>query len=464
MSEADDACDEHTAFDYIICEETSEDIEATKRCLRAMLAGEEDLYCGESGATLRFLLPVIGALGARAIFHPEGRLAERPMAPLIDELCAHGMSIHKQCSDEENPTNARRDKTSGRETIDAPVLVAEGKLASGTYRLPGNVSSQFVSGLLFALPLLGGDSEIVIDGTLESSPYVDMTVDTLGKFGILIEDETTIECTVEGIYKKRILFIRGNQAYIAPSEYIVQGDWSNAAFWFAMGAIGADPIKVEGLSAGTFQADERIWDAIDVFGIHYEFGPKCVTVYPSRGKMRGITWDASDTPDMVPVLALLGGIAEGETKIVNAARLRLKESDRLHAVAETLHALGIYVEEFPDGLVIHGKGGLLNHDRCDDGFAERGVHDETTKLDSYGDHKSTTLDSYGDHRIAMMIAAASVAMGAELPGEDEGMREDDSRPQRNKIRLSGWQAVNKSYPSFFEAMAELGLDGHIELV
>ena len=426
-------------FKCVVCDETSEDIEATRRCLLALLAGEEDLYCGESGSTLRFLLPVVGALGVRGVFHPEGRLAERPMTPLVDELCSHGMQISIKGVDD-----LEHENTGSKNPKPNTVIIADGKLAPGTYRIPGNISSQFVSGLLFALPLLEGDSEIIIDGELESSPYVDMTIDTLSRFGMAVEDETTIRR--QGI--QRTFFVRGNQKYNAPDEYMVQGDWSNAAFWFAMGALGKEPIRVEGLSAGTFQADERIWDAIDVFGIEYEFGPNYVEVHPSRERMRGITWDASDSPDMVPVLALLGAFAKGETKILNAARLRMKESDRLHTVAETLKGLGARVEELPDGLVIRGSGRVNN---CG-GELETNCGWEKPQ----DTPREILLDSFGDHRIAMMIAAASVALAEN---EGAGCARGDSR-----IKLSGWQAVNKSYPSFFRRMGELGLDGNIELI
>ena len=440
-------------FGCVICDETSEDIEATKRCLQsivsAIVAQETrvesdgthtatvDLYCGESGSTLRFLLPIVGALGKacstgnndgdefsyKAIFHPEGRLVERPMEALIDELCNHGMKIHYQNLDENQEVDNKNSDT---------VIVAEGNITSGTYTIPGNISSQYISGLLFALPLLEGDSEIIVEGTLESSPYVDMTVDTLGRYGISIEDETVIELcgnshepketssgNRENYTAKRLFYVKGNQIYKAPDKYKVQGDWSNAAFWFAIGTLGNEPIRVEGLSTGTFQGDERIWDAIDVFGIEYGFGRNYVEVHPSREKMRGITWDASETPDMVPVISLLGAMSKGETRIVNAARLRLKESDRLHTVSETLKALGVMVEELPDGLIVYGCSKF----------------------------SVASLDSYGDHRIAMMIAAASTAL--------EGS---------SKIKLSGWKAANKSYPTFFEELSELGFDAHLELI
>ena len=409
-------------FSHVICDESSEDIEATKRCLMAMLSGEKDLYCGESGSTLRFLLPVVGALGMDAEFHPEGRLAERPLSPLREELCDHGMEISEQGS--------------------TPLMVS-GKLRSGMYKLPGNVSSQFISGLLFALPLLEGESEIYVEGELESAPYVDMTVETLGRFGIEVDDETDMSFAPLGgdvkkhFVQRRTFRIKGSQKYKAPDKYAVEGDWSNSAFWLAMGAIGDEPIRVEGLRIGSMQGDERVLDVLDVFGAKFDVGEdrksriegsNCyVEAYPSKDRMQGIIWDASETPDMVPAIALMGAFAKGETRIVNAARLRLKESDRLHTVAETLSALGVEVEELEDGLIISG---------IDPGGAEcRAL-------------KSALLESYGDHRIAMMAAAASVSMA----GTEE------------RIKLAGYSAVNKSYPAFFDIMKALNLDSNLELV
>ena len=414
-------------FSRVVCGETSEDIEATKRCLTAILqevnlneegdTGCVELYCGESGSTLRFLLPVVGAFGIKSAFHPEGRLPERPLSPFREELVAHGLSISEQGS---------------------TPLVVSGKLNSGIYRLPGNVSSQFISGLLFALPILKEDSEIYVEGELESSPYVDMTVETLGRFGIEVVDETDMRFVGSDFSQSRTFRIKGNQRYKAPDKYVVEGDWSNAAFWLAMGAIGNEPIRVDGLRIGSMQGDERVLDALDVFGARFEVGEdrksriegsNCYAIaYPSKERMQGITWDASETPDMVPAIALMGAFAKGETRIVNAGRLRLKESDRLHTVAETLGALGVEVEELEDGLIVSGLSS--------DNTVGHTVLEEAT------------LDSYGDHRIVMMAAAASVSMA----------------DTEKKIKLIGYDAVKKSYPAFFDIMKELELDTNLELI
>lgn len=399
---------EEDNFKGIICEESSEDIEATKSCLIEMLSSEADsvgvnLYCGESGSTLRFLLPIVGALGIRGIFHPEGRLSKRPLSPFDDELKKHGMRISEPGS--------------------IP-LISEGKLIPGKFNIPGNISSQFVSGLLFALPILDGDSEIIVEGELESAPYVDMTIKTLKAFGITIKEF--------GENPSKRFIVEGNQAYIHPEKYVVEGDWSNAAFWLAMGAIGKSPIRVEGLNMESLQGDKSIIDVLKRFGVEINIGSTSsldeksegdtfIEVLPSREKMKGIIWDAKESPDLVPVVSVLGAMSKGTTKIINAKRLRMKESDRLHSIHVNLRAMGIKVDELEDGLIIHGATSI----------------------------KGCEVESHGDHRLAMATAALSVC-------QSEG--------GASKIRLIGHSAVNKSYPAFFRIMSDLELDYGIELV
>ena len=264
-----------------------------------------------------------------------------------------------------------------------------------------------------------------------------MTVETLGRFGVEVDDETDMSFSGSDFIQSRTFRIKGNQKYKAPDKYVVEGDWSNAAFWLTMGAIGDEPIRVEGLRIGSMQGDERVLDALDVFGVRFEVGEdrksriegsNCyVEAYPSKERMQGIIWDASETPDMVPAVALMGAFAKGETRIVNAGRLRLKESDRLRTVAETLAALGVKADELEDGLAIGG----LNLDGT-----------PGTMLNE------ATLQSFGDHRIAMMAAAASVSMAGT----------------NRTIKLEGYDSVRKSYPAFFDIMKELELDSNLKLI
>ena len=363
--------------------ESSKDILATKACLDALLRGDENLYCGESGSTLRFMLPVVAALGKRGLFHPEGRLPERPLSPLYEEMEAHGCTLSPMGS--------------------VPFVV-EGQLCAGDYHIPGNVSSQYISGLLFALPLLGGNSRIIVEGKLQSAGYVDLTLGVIRRFGIKID------------FDGRIFEIKGNQKYEAPEEYVVEGDWSNAAFWLAAGALGGEALECTGLRRDSLQGDKAIVKYLKEFGVKIEEKDNSVTVFPAEGKLNGIKIDAGPIPDMVPILSLIASFASGETEIYNAGRLRIKESDRLASVTSVLNGIGADIEELAEGLIIRGVGRL----------------------------KGGNVECHNDHRIVMMAAVASLIC-------------DD------KIILHGWHAVNKSYPSFFDKMKELELDSNIEL-
>ena len=364
----------------VICEATSKDIEATKTCLAALQKGDRDMRCGESGSTLRFLLPVMGALGYESAFYPEGRLPERPLSPLYEELESHGCKMSTQGS--------------------VP-FVLEGQLEPGDYHIPGNVSSQYISGLLFALPMLDGDSRILVEGKLESAGYVDMTLKVLGDFGIVVKE------TLEGFE------IPGGQRYRGPAVYQVEGDWSNGCFWLVAGALCEEGIKVCGLNPNSLQGDKKILDLLIKMGAKVSMDEDGIMV--KAGKLQGIAIDVSQIPDMVPILAVAALAAEGTTEIKNAGRLRIKESDRLATVSNVLNSLGGQVEELEEGLIIRGgkplKGGEVN--------------------------------SYNDHRIAMMAAIASLLCG-------------------EKVTITGADAVNKSYPDFFQVLEETGWGGNVE--
>lgn len=363
----------------VICDQTSEDIEATKKCLEALSLGRSEMYCGESGSTFRFLLPIMGALGHKADFYLEGRLPERPLTPLYEELLGHGCRLSPQGS--------------------VPFTI-DGQLKSGEYLIPGNVSSQYISGLMFALPLLEGDSRIFVSGKLESRGYVDLTMDMLDKFGVKIEE------TDDGF------FVKGAQRYLGPKKYTVEGDWSNGTFWLVAGALLEEGICIRGLSMDSLQGDKKILDILRKFGAEVEAGDTEIKV--SKKPLTGFTIDASLIPDMVPALAVLASTAFDTTTIEKAGRLRIKESDRLATITQVLKTLGADIEELPEGLVIH-----------------------PSKL------TGGEVDSHGDHRIAMMAAIASLICD-------------------NPVVLTGSEAVNKSYPGFFEDMKKLGLDKNLE--
>lgn len=376
----------------IACDGLSADISATMACLNALGAdirqGEDGclwvrpietvptglcrLPCGESGSTLRFLLPVCGALGADAVFLMEGRLPQRPLAPLDRELVSHGMTLNQQ----------------------GELLHCGGKLRPGDYELPGNVSSQYISGLLLALPLLAGDSRLTVTGSVESAAYITMTEDALSLAGVKLERSGWT-------YR-----IPGAQRGCLPETLEVEGDFSNAAFFLCMGALSDTGLTIAGLNPASHQGDRAVLDILRAFGasVKEERGGFAVR----RGALHGITIDAKPIPDLIPVLSVVAALAQGETRIINAGRLRLKESDRLRSTTALLTALGAEVQELPEGLVIHGKPRL----------------------------SGGSVDSCGDHRIAM--AAATAACGCT-----------------GDIFLSGGQAVSKSYPSFWEDFGSL---------
>lgn len=354
----------------VVCQGTSRDIEATRACLDAMKQGGV-LPCGESGSTLRFLLPVVAALGLDAEFHMEGRLPQRPLAPLDGQLEAHGAVLHRPRPE---------------------VLRCSGQLTPGAYTLPGDVSSQYISGLLFALPLLDGPSTLTVTGTLESAAYVEMTLNALRQFGV---DITVTE---------QVFHIPACR-YHGPERVRVEGDWSNAAFWLCAGALSR-PVTVTGLDPESLQGDRAVIELLERFGAAVTKTDGAYTVGP--GRLHGIEIDASAIPDLVPVLAVVAAAAEGTTEIIHAGRLRLKESDRLVSVRQLLENLGASVEEHPDGLTIYGGRPL----------------------------SGGTVDSCNDHRIAMAAAVAAVLC-------------------REPVTVLGAEAVEKSYPAFWKDYEKL---------
>lgn len=356
----------------IRCDKTSQDIDATVQCLRSMGAeitrsGDDfivtpitrqpyaKLDCGESGSTLRFLLPVLCALGQNAEITMHGRLPDRPLEPLWSELAAHGSILRK-------PTH---------ETISV-----SGHLTGRSFTLAADVSSQYISGLLFALPLLGGGT-IHLTGKTESRGYIHMTMESLAAFGV----ETRWEDSTITVL---------SDAYRSPGTALVEGDWSNAAFWLTANALCGN-ITCTGLSENSQQGDKTVLAALETI------------------RQGNATVDAGQIPDLVPILAVAAALTPGTTHITGAARLRLKESDRLVTVREMLTALGGDVTEESDGLIIRGKTSLSG-----------GV-----------------THSRGDHRIAMAAAIASV--GCTGP-----------------VIIENAEAVNKSYPRFFADFRTLG--------
>lgn len=377
----------------IVCEEINDDISATVRCLSALGAKitrksssflilpirtpkqNAILDCGESGSTLRFLLPIVSALGCNPSFLMSGRLPERPLSPLSDELEAHGVILTKSAPNK---------------------LSVSGKIYSGEYHIRGDISSQFVSGLLFALSLIEGESRLIVEGKIESEPYINMTLDTLYEFDAEPERD------------ENIFIVTGKNKFNSPESLSVEGDWSNAAFALCAGAIRKKArVSVYGLDPDSSQGDRNIVETLVRFGADVRRKADCFTV---RGeKLYGIKINATNIPDLVPVLAVVACAAEGQTIISGAARLKIKESDRLATITDVLSALGADITETDDGLIINGGASLLGG----------------------------TVSSHNDHRIAMSAAVASIL--CEAP-----------------VTITAAEATSKSYPVFWEDMTALG--------
>ncbi len=399
---------------HVVCNTTCADIDATVRCLAALGARIErtddgyevhpvpksielgilkafqgaKLDCGESGSTLRFMLPVACALGADATFVGAPRLGERPLSPLSDELMAAGSDL---------------DAAGGFP------FTTHGRLRPGRFVLPGTVSSQFISGLLLAFPLLPGASEIEVRGRIESRPYINLTVQALKLFGVDIAIERmTAPNGIDELTRFRFM----GAPYRTPGEVQVEGDWSNAAFWLCAGALGQEPIEVHGISLTSAQGDRNVLAALSRFGARTKRASNAAIVQPDR--LHAFSMSAQDIPDLVPVISAVAACCDGMTVIRDCARLRIKESDRLATTASELNALGADVSIERDSLVINGRPRLAGGD----------------------------VDSHNDHRIAMMAAVAAIRC---------------ERP----VRIHGAEAVNKSYPAFFDHYRALG--GRVEL-
>ncbi len=358
----------------IKCESISADITATVNCLNNMGAKIERknetffvepiktvpkkvvIDCNESGSTLRFLLPVVCALGIETTIVMHGRLPKRPLSPLWEELIKNGCTLKK----EDNK------------------IYTFGKLKPGNYMLRGDVSSQFISGMLFAIPLVEGECSLTLTGNVESESYIKLTVDVLSDFGI-------------EVIKNKNIFILKNM-YQTKGEYEVEGDWSNGAFWICADYLSENKIICNGLKKESLQGDKKIVEILKSI------------------KEKDIIVDARDIPDLIPVVSVCASLTpKRTTRVINAERLKIKESDRLKQTYEMITNLGGEITVTDDGLIIKGKENLSGGEVC----------------------------SANDHRIAMSTAVASIKC-------------------KNKIILRNAEAVNKSYPDFWKDFEKLG--------
>ncbi len=337
------------------------------------LSGETVIDCAESGSTLRFFIPVACTLNGTKTFTGRGRLPYRPIDAYLRIFDSQGIRYTR-------PADAN-----------LPLTVS-GRLNGGKMCVDGRVSSQYVTGLLFALPMLQEDSAVSVLGGFESRGYVDLTVNMLRHFGIEIGvsgDEYTI---------------KGDQRY-QPRNIVVEGDYSQAAFFIVAGAIAGD-ITIAGLNAHSLQPDSAIVSIVRRMGA--AITPKNNSLTVKQSKLSGTVIDVSQCPDLVPPLAIAAAFAKGETRITGAARLRIKECDRLHALAVNLNSLGIQAAETDDELII--RGGVL---------------------------RGGTIDTFGDHRIAMAFAVAAAGGTGD-------------------IRIPNGECIDKSYPKFYDDLKALG--------
>lgn len=331
--------------------------------------------CNESGSTLRFLIPISALTHEMVTFHGKGQLISRPLSVYTDIFEEKKIAYHY-------PDNT------------LPISIS-GPLPSGEYRVRGDISSQFISGLMMALPLLKENSRIQVVGAFESIDYVKMTLSTLKCFGVSI-DQVDDQC----------FHVQGNQVY-TPQHYVVEGDYSQAAFWIVAATLFGD-LLINGISCESLQGDQAILDIVSRMGGHFEW-VSSTELKVFQAKTKGIEIDVTHIPDLVPILAVLASYSEGFTHITGGKRVRLKESDRLLSTATELNKLGCKIELLEDGLRIEGVKHL----------------------------NAASVSSWGDHRIAMALGIA--AMGVE-----------------SEIVLEGFEHVKKSYPGFWEDYQKVG--------
>lgn len=374
----------------------SKDIFATVDCLRSFAADiviDKDIItvkpyskpkynplldCNESGSTLRFLLPIIAALGVGGSFIGRGRLSKRPLSPLYELLQANGCKLSPEGS--------------------FPLSI-EGRLHCNSIEIDGNISSQFISGLLLAAPLLNKEFIIKVKGKLESYPYIKMTLDTMKRFGVEVAE------LPDSVFK-----IPSDSQYNSPGEIMAEGDWSNAAFWLVSAAITKSyDYTISNLNHSSLQGDMSIVTILHKSGVEFEIGANTIRVCAAE-HLSPLNIDVSDIPDLVPVIAVFACGVKGKTKIYNAKRLIYKESNRLQTVFEMITALGGKIEMNDDGLTIEGTGKL----------------------------RGGTVNSYNDHRIAMSAAVASLI-------------------SQQPVTIIDAEAVEKSYPDFFDQFKAKGM-------
>ena len=342
-------------------------IDGSKTFDKEYLNNGSEIDCNESGSTLRFLFPLSIVKENKIIFKGKGKLFKRPLSPYFENFDKYQIKYSYVNENE---------------------ILLDGELKNGEYKIDGNISSQFITGLLFSLPLLNGNSKVIIKGKLESSSYIDITLDCLSKFGVKIINNSYQEFIIEG-----------NQTYKS-GNYEVEADYSQVAFFLVANSIGSD-IKINGLNSNSLQGDKKIIDF--------------VSKIDNWNKNEKLILDGSETPDIIPILSLKACTSKKEIEIVNIARLRIKESDRLRAIVKELSKLGFDLLEKEDSILINSR----------------------KDFNKIINNSPVYLSSHSDHRIAMTTAIASTYYDGE-------------------IILDNLDCIKKSYPNFWEVFLSLG--------
>ena len=342
-------------------------IDGSKTFDKKYLSNNAEIDCNESGSTLRFLFPLSIVKKNKISFKGKGKLFKRPLNPYFENFDKYKIKYSY---------------------INENEILLDGELKSGEYEIDGNISSQFITGLLFSLPLSNENSKIIIRGKLESSSYIDITVDCLNKFGIKIINNSYQEFIIEG-----------NQTYKS-GDYEVEADYSQVAFFLVANSIGSN-IKINELNTNSLQGDKKIIDFISQID--------------NWNKKEKLILDGSETPDIIPILSLKACISKKEIEIVNIARLRIKESDRLRAIVKELSKLGFDLLEKEDSILINSR----------------------KDFNKIINNSPVYLSSHSDHRITMTIAIASTYYDGE-------------------IILDNLDCIKKSYPNFWEVFLLLG--------
>ncbi len=375
----------------------SKDMRATMECLNNLGADIEitdegfeikrgvqkcdkvSIDCNESGSTLRFMIPLVSYLCNETTITGKGKLPERPNGALTDTLRRNGAVIDS----------------------DFLPMNISGKLSSGTYEIAGNISSQYITGLLLTLPLLDGDSKIVLTSDLQSKPYVDITIEVLKLFGIKVKE------------KDYGYEIPGNQSYNAPSVMEAEGDWSNGAYLLSMGAVCGE-IKVSNLNGSSIQGDREIVNILKGYGLEVKSLSNETLV--KQRDWKSVDQDVMQIPDLLPAIAVLALKGNEDSIFRNVSRLRIKESDRIESVSKIISAFGGVAKSIKNG-------------------DEEDLVVSPVKSD---ENSEVEIDSYNDHRIVMAAVIAHLATGRD-------------------VIINGFEAVDKSYPSFIQVCRDMGM-------